>query len=322
MLGRLEKVDLRQVWQREDVHFTPWLAQADNIALLGEALGLELEVEAVEQSVGPFRADIICSDTVNGARVLIENQLERTDHGHLGQLLTYAAGLEAVTIVWIASKVADEHRKACDWLNEITAEGIHFFALEIELWRIGGSPAAPKFNIVSQPNDWGNKVASARRALESLDLGETAQLQIIYWAEVQRLLEASGGPVRARKNVSGSWVGHGIGRSGLGLNAVMHTRKHLLRVELYFSGPLAKRNFYDLKAHQVEIEAELGYDLDWQELDGRKEARVCMWRADSDFRDRSQWPAQHQWLVQSLNAMHRAFKPYVDQLPKGNGGVA
>ncbi len=137
-LGRLEQVDLREVWQNEAGQFTPWLAQVDNIALLADTLGLELEVEAQEKGVGPFRADIDCRDTSDGTLVLIENQLERTDHTHLGQLMTYAAGLDAVTIVWIAERFTDEHRAALDWLNEITGEKVGFFGLEDEpaLWPV------------------------------------------------------------------------------------------------------------------------------------------------------------------------------------------
>src|ERR1044071_9814117 len=136
-LGRLEKVYLRVVWINESDDFTPWLAAEANIEILGDAIGMELEVEAQEQSVGPFRADILCKDTANGNWVLIENQLERTDHTHLAQLLTYAAGLKAVTIVWIANLFTEEHRAALDWLNEITDSRFNFFGLEIELWKIG-----------------------------------------------------------------------------------------------------------------------------------------------------------------------------------------
>ena len=153
-LGRLIKVPLRDFWEGEASDFTPWLADEENISLLGETIVVELEVEAQERNVGPFRADILCKDTVTDSWVLIENQLERTNHTHLGQLLTYAAGLDAVTVVWIAERFTDEHRAALDWLNEITAEGFSFFGLEIELWRIGDSPMAPKFNVVSHPNDW------------------------------------------------------------------------------------------------------------------------------------------------------------------------
>ena len=119
-LGRLEPVDLREVWETEDQHFTPWLAQEDNLAFLGKKIGIDLELEAQEKNVGLFRADILCRDTTTDSWVLIENQLNTTDHKHLGQLLTYASGLKAVTIVWIAKTFTDEHRATLDWLNDIT----------------------------------------------------------------------------------------------------------------------------------------------------------------------------------------------------------
>jgi hypothetical protein len=149
-LGRLEAVDIRAVWTDEAREFTPWLAGEANLKLLGDTIGLDLELEAQEKQVGPFRADIPCKDTVTGAWVLIENQLERTDHTHLGQLMTYAAGLDAVTIVWIAERFTDEHRAALDWLNHVTNGTVNFFGLETQVWRIGDSAMAPKFNIVTR----------------------------------------------------------------------------------------------------------------------------------------------------------------------------
>lgn len=181
-LGQLVRAELREGWSNEYSAFTPWLAQDENIALLGDTVGLELEVEAQERQVGPFRADILCKDTANGHWVLIENQLERTDHVHLGQLLTYAAGLQAVTIVWIASHFTEEHRAALDWLNEITDERFNFFGLEIELWRIGNSPMAPKFNVICKPNDWSKRVAAGAAQVERENLTETQKLQLEFWS--------------------------------------------------------------------------------------------------------------------------------------------
>ena len=150
--------------------FTPWLAMEENLALLGESLGIALELDSVEKSVGPFSADILCRDPINDHWVLIENQLEQTDHTHLGQIITYAAGLDAVTIVWIASRFVEQHRAALDWLNEITAEGTNFFGLEIELWRIGdGTQLAPKFNVVSKPNAWSKQVPRGPRETRTWD---------------------------------------------------------------------------------------------------------------------------------------------------------
>src|SRR3989338_5471256 len=167
MLGKLEKVDLRQIWQTEGQDFTPWLAREENLEMLGEVIGMELELEAQEKDVGPFRADILCKNTEDESLVLIENQIERTDHKHLGQLLTYAAGLQSVTIVWVAAKFTEEHRAALDWLNEITDKKFRFFGLEVELWKIGNSAAAPKFNVISKPNNWSKTVSDAAKEIEN-----------------------------------------------------------------------------------------------------------------------------------------------------------
>jgi len=188
-LGRLEEVDLRAAWASESGDFTPWLAEDENIALLGDTIGLQLEIESREKGVGPFRADILCRETGTDRRVLIENQLERTDHSHLGQLLTYAAGLKTVTVVWIAERFTEEHRAALDWLNEITGEQFSFFGLEIELWRIGDSPVAPKFNIVCEPNDWTKPLPH--------EVSDTQLLQQEYWDGLKTLLLDRYGRARA-----------------------------------------------------------------------------------------------------------------------------
>lgn len=198
-LGRLERCELREIWMSEAADFTPWLARPENLVALGEALGLLLELEAQEKAVGPFRADILCKDVDTDHWVLIENQLERTDHTHLGQLLTYASGLEAVTIIWVAGRFTEEHRSTLDWLNRITDERFRFFGLEVELWRIGHSPPAPKFNIVSKPNNWSQSVAQAAKAIDDSELSDTRILQRDYWAALLSRLDAAGGPVKGNK---------------------------------------------------------------------------------------------------------------------------
>ena len=155
MLERLKKIDLRKAWKSEDQEFTPWLAGEENLELLGDTIGIELELVGREKDMGPFRADILCKNVEDDSWVLIENQIEKTDHKHLGQLMTYAAGLQAATIIWIASRFTEEHRKYLDWLNEITDKRFKFFGLEIELFQIGNSTYAPRFNVISMPNNWG-----------------------------------------------------------------------------------------------------------------------------------------------------------------------
>lgn len=314
-LGQLERVDLRNIWTSESVDFTPWLARRENIAMLGDALGLDLEVEAQEKAVGPFRADILCKDIGTGAWVLIENQLERTDHIHLGQLLTYASGLEAVTIIWIAARFTEEHRSTLDWLNRITDDSFRFFGLEVELWRIGDSPAAPKFNIISKPNDWSHSVAQAARALDDGALSETRVMQRDYWAALNTVLTAQNGPVAGNKKPQPqSWMAYPIGRSGFYLATNMNRAKGQIRVELYIGNEQAKAFFGLLKAQKEAVEKELGYPLEWEELPSRRDSRIAIYNNGVDPDNDSDWAIQHQWLAKHLNDFHRVLAARVGAL--------
>lgn len=314
--GRLEKIDLREGWLSEAQHFTPWLAQEENLLLLGDALGLELELEAQERSVGPFRADILCKDTADGSWVLIENQLERTDHRHLGQLITYAAGLNAVTIIWIAAGFAEEHRAACDWLNEMTDKSVRIFGLEVELWRIGDSPVAPKFNVVSKPNDWSKSVAAAKKNIEEGDLSPLRQLQLKYWTEVEELIRKSPSPVNAVKPLAQSWMNHSIGKSGVSLTLSMNSRERRVRVAIALLNHSAKSRFSELARYREEIESRTGGPLVWYSIPENKEARISLDLENVDIDDESDWSRQHQWLAETAGRFHSIFKPYIMNLSR------
>ena len=314
-LGRLEPVELRDIWTSESAEFTPWLARPENLSVLGETLGIDLELEAQERSVGPFRADILCKDIATDSWVLVENQLERTDHSHLGQLLTYASGLEAVTIVWVAAQFTDEHRSTLDWLNRITDARFRFFGLEVELWRIGDSPPAPRFNVISKPNDWSQSVAQAARAIDDTELSETRMTQRAYWTALHTVLGAAGGPVSGnRKPQPQSWMGYPIGRSGFMLSAGMIRPKNKVRAELYISGEEAKGFLASLKGQREAIEGELGYHLEWEELPARRDCRVACYLNDVDPENEVDWTRQHEWLAQHLNDLHRVLAPRVRTL--------
>ena len=164
-LGCLESVDVRSVWEHEANQFTPWLAEPRNLNALGEALQIDLELEAQEVQVGPFRADILAKNTADETLVLVENQMGKTDHRHLGQVLTYAAGLKASTVVWLATSFSEEHKAALDWLNSFSNDSVRFFGVVIELWQIGNSLPAPQFHVVCQPNEWGKSIQKEATAL-------------------------------------------------------------------------------------------------------------------------------------------------------------
>ncbi len=314
-MGRLERVDLREAWETEDGDFTPWLASEDNIALLGEAISIDLEVEAQEKQVGPFRADILCLDTASTDDhwILIENQLNRTDHTHLGQLMTYAAGLDAVTIVWIARQFIDEHRKALDWLNEITDDIIRFFGIEVELWRIGDSPMAPKFNIVSKPNDW---TATSKRARQQLNVELTPykQLQVDYWGELQKLMQQRQGNVRPRKPLTQHWQSFSIGKSNFILMANYSIKKNLISAGLELSGADAQAHLALLLKDKEAIENEMGKTLIWDQKPGVNYRYLGTTKENCDLKNKDTWPELLEWQFQELEAYYRVFAPRIKDL--------
>lgn len=318
-LGQLEKVDIRKVWTNESYDFTPWLAEEANIKLLGDAIGLELEVEAQEKDVGPFRADILCKETATGHWVLIENQLERTDHCHLGQLITYAAGLQAVTIVWIASRFTDEHRAAVDWLNQITDGDFNFFGLEMEVWKIGESAAAPKFNVVCAPNNWTQTVTQAKKSVEQGPITGAKQLQLEFWTSFRDYVLDRETVIKPTKPLPQTWMSIAIGKTGFGLSAVASTWDpdtessaiHQLRVEFVMYDEYGKGYLLQLLENKAEIESELGCTLTWKE--NPKQCKILV-KESAHLDERSKWSDYHDWLLKNLEKFHSVFAKRAKQL--------
>jgi Domain of unknown function (DUF4268) len=313
-LGKLESIPLREAWEHEASQFTPWLAQPENIELLSEALGIELEITAREQSVGSFSADILCKDAATGQTVLIENQLERTDHTHLGQIITYAAGLNANTVVWISASLREEHRAAIDWLNENTIETLQFFGVEVELWRIGDSPYAPKFNMVSKPNDWSKTVYTAAHNLAVAPLSETKLQQQRYWAALGEFIERNDYGIRPQKPLPQHWTNFSIGRSGMHLAATVNSVEERIGVELYLSSGQAKEQFKQLEQNKPQVEAAIGEKLEWQELPGRKAARIALYKQNVDPGNEGDWANQHEWLASKIGKFNEVFRPLVKSI--------
>ncbi|MFM2163028.1 MAG: hypothetical protein RLZZ383_2540, partial [Pseudomonadota bacterium] len=241
--------------------------------------------------------------------VLIENQLERTDHSHLGQLLTYAAGLKAVTLVWIAERFTPEHRAALDWLNEITGDSFHIFGFEVELWRIGDSPPAPKFNVVVQPNEWARTLQRASQTPSATTTG--GQLRIDYWASFAEYATASKAPFKPPRPSTNSFAGWGVGRAGSGLVAYLSGTSAVVQVEVVtLDHPTW---FAKLRQHEHAVAAQTGLDLEWIErLEGR--TSVIRVRRDLDMHNRANWPDAHAWMLDCMARLKAAFGPIVKQL--------
>ena len=308
-LGIFERVSLKNAWPTEDGNFTPWLAEPSNIKLLGDELDIELEVEAIEHSVGPFRADILARATdETDHRVIIENQFGRTDHGHLGQILTYLAGIDgAKTIVWIAEKIQPDHRAAIDWLNNNTTEDFSFFAIEIELWRIGQSAPAPRFNVIASPNDWTKSTRSATRQVTETALAERHHIRIAYWASFAEFLKSNHSTFKIRRSNKDHWFEFPIGRAGFAISATISTDKKRIGVELYNHNDPNKIAFRALLKNKEQIDSEFGEVLDWQELPGKKATRIAIYRYDCDPADEDQREAQHSWMLDKMNRFKNVF---------------
>lgn len=316
-LGHLKPVDLRKVWANEETDFTPWLADQKNLAILGDALGMPLEFVSREEAVGPYSADILCRDSNDDTQVVVENQLESTDHDHLGKLLTYAAHLGARVVVWIAKNFTEQHRAALDWLNEVSDTGTRFFGLEIELWQIGESAPAPKFNVVARPNDW------TKEGTDATALTDTQRMQLHFWEGFAGFVSRNGKIVtKTHAPRAQNWLGiAGVGRGGLFLYGAMSTwtqasGHHELRAELSITGEHSNHYFDLLHAdrHDIEKEHEFDEELEWYNPDDVKQRKIY-WRLETNFEDPDLLTEQYRWLLERGEALHRILAPRVGNLP-------
>jgi len=305
----LKPVDLRKAWTNEATDFTPWLASQEGLEMLGQAINMELELDGTEKGVGPYRADIVCLDTSTNMKVLIENQIEKTNHNHLGQVLTYAAGLNAVTIIWIAKSFTDEHRATLDWMNEISNEDINFFGMEIELWQIGNSGFAPKFNIVSKPNDW---LKQRSTSYLSKDISDTKMLQLEFWTKFNEFLKENGSFIKVTKARPQHWNNYSIGRSMFWLSTTVNTQSHRISVAVQGRGPFAPGFYSQLEDQKNEIEEEIGSPLIWKMAS--KQFVIRKRNADADPTKKESWPAYFIWLRENLEKFHKVFSKKIKRL--------
>ena len=313
-MATIERVDLREIWPNEATDFTPWLAE--NLSVLREALRLvDLELESQEAPVGDYSLDILAREVGRNRQVVIENQLGATDHTHLGQLLTYAAGFDANVIVWIAKEFRDEHREALDLLNHRTGEDTEFFGVEVELWKIDASRPAVNFNIVSSPNEWRKQTVTNRGAVR----GGVSERMERYQEFFQRLIDTlreENQFTKARKGQPQSWYSFSSGTAGLTYGANF-TADGRARVELYIdSGEYEpnKRIFDWLEEQREPLESELEETLEWDRLDNRRGSRISVRRPGS-INDYQEALAEIQdWMIERLLAFKKVFGPRLTEL--------
>lgn len=308
-LGKLQHLDPRKLWVTEAGHFTPWLAQ--NLSLLGDALGLDLELSDTEKDVGDFACDLYAHDTGRDRHVIIENQLEPTDHRHLGQLLTYAAGLDAAVIVWISPEVREEHREALDWLNHHTDDRIEFFGVALEAISIDESKPAIQFRLVAFPNAWSKKAATP---------GEISEKRLRYQEFFQTVvdeLRQKYSFTNAKVAQAQNWYSFASGTKGFTYTGSFASGDRL-RAELYIDLGDADKNktiFDSFAAKKEEIEKQTG-ELDWERLDQRRASRISLVRPNTTIDNAgTEAAALKEWLVQALLKIKAVFGPLIESLP-------
>lgn len=304
-LEKLKKIDLRSIWKNEASDFTNWLAEEENLESLSDEIGLDIKLIQTEANVGRFNVDILAEEENTGRKIVIENQLETTDHKHLGQIITYASGYDAEIIIWIVKDVNDEHKKAIDWLNEHTDENVNFFIIKMELWQIGGSSAAPKFQVISRPNDWAKTV---KESTNKFSLSDINMIQIDFWNKFKEYALSKGTKLKLRKERPQHWYDISLGSANAHISLTINSRDDLMGCEIYISD--SKELFYWLKNKEEEIEKELGFSLEWMALEDKKASRIKVVRS-ADIDKIENWEQYFNWLKETAEKFHNVFGKYI-----------
>lgn len=303
-LGKIEKIDdLRSVWPHEALDFSKWLSQEENLALLSDSIGIDIVLEELEPPVGGFSVDLYATEEGTGRKIIIENQLEDTNHDHLGKIITYASGKGAEVVVWVVRRARDEHKQAVEWLNQHTDENIGFFLLEIELWKINDSLPAPKFNVVERPNDW----AKTMKAVEGLS--DTKKLQLEFWQAFNDY--AFGKPefknvFSKRKPQPQHWYDLSVGSSTYHLGLTVNTQKKRIGAEIYVNDD--KLAFEKFKSQKDLIEADLGVQLDWRVA--TKDCRILALNNGDIKKGEAAWPEYYDWYCSMALKLREVLKKY------------
>jgi len=301
---------VRDVWPKEAADFTPWLADEKNIGQLGDALGLEIEVENIEVAVGPYSADILAKDTGTGGYVVIENQLGKTNHDHLGKAVTYGSVLNASAVVWIATEFTEEHQKALEWLNDNTGEDLSFYGVQLELWRIDGSRPAVRFNVVSRPTEIVRQAAVAK-ATDTLT--ETKRLQLDFWTRVRDLLLEQKVIAKAHTPRPQYWFDVSLGSSAMWLSNIANAYDGRVGVRIYLRNTVAEKALAQLLAQKDDIERELGETLIWNPSPEKRDKIIAL-HHKADLHDSKQFDEAVKWIVAQVAKFRRILMPRIKKM--------
>lgn len=309
-LGTLRQIDLRSVWGHEALHFTRWLSQPENINLLAEELEINIENIKPEESAGRYSVDILADEVSTKRKVIIENQLEATDHKHLGQILTYASAHDASIIIWIVKDYTEEHKQAIDWFNRHMPEQISFFLVQIELWQIGASEPAPKFNVISQPNNWAKTLKNAVIS-ENGSVSELKLLQQRFWQSLKEYVNRK--EIRSSINYGRTprpqhWYVISIGTSKAHLSLTFNSKQNQLGCELYIKDDEAL--FNRILQDKENIKSVIGDNLEFMDLPESVAFRIVKYY-QCDPTDETKWDDYFQWLIEQAEIFQKVFKKYV-----------
>lgn len=308
-LGILKTVTPRQKWNNEARDFTPWLA--NNISELNKALGLELEVENTEVSVGPYSADILAKDTGTDNYVVIENQLEKTNHDHLGKAITYASVLDASMIIWIATEFTEEHKKSLDWLNDHTNDEISFYGVQLELWQIDESKAALRFNVISKPNQ---AVRQAARSKANEDLSDKRKFQFDFWSKFKEKLAKTKKIPSLQTPRPQYWFDVTLGKSYIHISNTCNTDDNTVGVRIYIGNKIADIMLPFLESKKDEIESSIGQKLIWNPNPDNRD-KVIILQHTTDFEDERKLDESLNWLVDYTIKFRETFSKIIKQAP-------
>ena len=305
-IGILIEVDVRELWKHEQYDFSNWLARPANLEYLNEILGLTLVDVDKEVYVGPYRCDLVAKDETSGITVIIENQLEGTNHDHLGKIITYASGLDAKVMVWIVREAKEEHRAAIEWLNNNTAGDINFFLIEIHAYRIGDSDPAPKFEVVEKPNDFAKR--SKTKGGDD-EISKRQSERLAFWEEFNRIVVQRGKPFNVRKATTDHWYHVAIGTSEAYVGISLANKDGIIDVGLYIRDN--KELFDRLFQQKDEIEQLLGFPIIWERQDNNKDSRIKYTIEGLNSDDHSNYEALMNASIDAAVKMRDVFKQYL-----------
>ena len=305
-IGKLIEVDVRELWKHEQYDFSNWLSKDNNLEYLNEILGLTLTDVDKEVYVGPYRCDLVAKDETSGITVIVENQLEGTNHDHLGKIITYASGLDAKVMVWIVKEAKEEHRAAIEWLNNNTTNNISFFLIEIHAYKIGDSDPAPMFEIIEKPNDF---VKRSKTKLEESDLNKSQGERLIFWEQFNQILVRRGKPFNVRKAKTDHWYDVALGTSEAHISIDLVNKDGNVVVEVYINDN--KELFDSFFDHKEEIESELGFNMTWDRLDGKKASRIKYYISGLNFDNHSNYDELMNLIIDTAVKIRNVFKKYM-----------